>query len=275
MSVHAREEEYQHVELFGKPALFTNSRIARPSVPEGFYCYDLRGSDRDPGRPATVEDQVGVNHVGTVLTSESVTIPKEGFRRLRGKLNFLGDSMTLSEFCEEHGLNLPPDDRKFTLRSASPDEAGLFYSQDGQDAELGTVGHLRADFGHKGKEFWHTWWPHNGDELNTPEFKSELQEFVDELRKSGPLESLSAMSEYCRAHGDGKLGGGTGSSYGYIAESENYRYCLRCTPVQGDYNGYLYIYDRRVQEMARLQSMDSPDSDQRQSEIPQIGGMSL
>jgi hypothetical protein len=98
MSVNAREEEYQHVELFGKPALFTNSRIARPSVPKGFYCYDLRGSDRNPGRPITVEALVSVNHAGTILTPEPVTIPKEGFRRLRGKLNFLGEDMTLSEF---------------------------------------------------------------------------------------------------------------------------------------------------------------------------------
>ncbi|MDD4842428.1 MAG: hypothetical protein PHH80_10865, partial [Sphaerochaetaceae bacterium] len=41
----------------------------------------------------------------------------------------------------------------------------------------------------------------------------------------------------------------------FIAESENYRYCLRCTPIQGDYNVYLYIYDKRQQEMARLQKV--------------------
>jgi len=264
MSVHARKEEYEHVELFGNPALFTSSRIDRLTVPKGFSCYDLRGSDYDPSRPVTVQNFVVVNHAGTVLTPTPVTIPEEGFRRLRGKLNFCGEYMTLSEFCEEHGLDLPPDNRKFTLRPASPDEAGFFYSKDEQDAQLGTVGHLRADFGHKGKEFWHTWCPHNGDELNTPEFKAELQEFVDELRKSGPLGSLSAMSQYCRAHGDGKLGSGTGSSYGYIAESENYRYCLRCTPVQGDYNGYLYIYDRRVQE---IRAKDELEQGQ------QMGGM--
>lgn len=64
MSVNAREEEYEHIELFGKPALFTNSRIDRTTVPEGFYCYDLRGSDYDPGRPVTIENQVTVNHAG-------------------------------------------------------------------------------------------------------------------------------------------------------------------------------------------------------------------
>ena len=250
MSVNAREEQYEHVELFGKPALFTNSRIDRDTVPKGFYCYDLRGSDYDPGRPVTVESHVAVNHAGAILTPEPVTIPKEGFRRLRGKLNFLGECLTLPDFCEEHGFDLPPDDRKYILRPASPDEAGLFYSQNEKDAELGTVGHLRADFGHGGNEFWHTWWPHNGDELNTPELKAELQEFVNELRKIGPLRNLSSMSGYCCDHNAGKLDDGSRGGYGYIAESENYRYCLRCTPIQGDYNAYLYIYDKRQQELS-------------------------
>lgn len=255
MSVNAREERYEHVELFGKPALFTNSRIDRSTVPRGFYCYDLRGSDNDPGRLATVEKLVAVNHSGTILTPEPVSIPKEGFRRLNGKLNFLGEYMTLPEFCEEHGLNLEPDNHKFILRPASSDEAGLFYSQNEKDAELGTVGHLRADFGSKGNEFWSTWWPHNNDILNTQEFKAELQEFVDELRKNGPLNNLFKMSEFCCDHNAGRLNDSSRGSYGYIAESESYRYCLRCTPVQGDYNAYLYIYDKRQQEIAKLQKL--------------------
>lgn len=52
----------------------------------------------------------------------------------------------------------------FALRPASIEEAGLFYSQmdEAEDAVLGTVGHIRMDFGASGKEFYHTWWPHNG-----------------------------------------------------------------------------------------------------------------
>ena len=40
-------EKYQAVELFGKPALFSNGRIDRDKLPEGLYAYDLRGSDYD------------------------------------------------------------------------------------------------------------------------------------------------------------------------------------------------------------------------------------
>ena len=137
------------------------------------------------------------------------------------------------------------------LRPASREEAGLFYSEldEGKDEALGTVGHLRMDFGSGGKKFWSTWWPHNGDQLNTPEFKEDLQEFVDALRETGPLKNLAAMGAYCRQQGGAITE--DGRSYGYIAETEHYRYCLRCTPYQGEYNGYLYVYDLRQQAMAQ------------------------
>ena len=41
MAVNARTEEFQHIEVFDKPALFTNGRIARDTVPKGWYCYCL------------------------------------------------------------------------------------------------------------------------------------------------------------------------------------------------------------------------------------------
>ena len=37
MKVNARTEEFQHIELFDKFALFTNGRIARDTVPKGWY----------------------------------------------------------------------------------------------------------------------------------------------------------------------------------------------------------------------------------------------
>ena len=37
MAVNARTEEFQHIEVFDKPALFTNGRIARDTVPKGWY----------------------------------------------------------------------------------------------------------------------------------------------------------------------------------------------------------------------------------------------
>ena len=145
--------------------------------------------------------------------------------------------------------NTSKQTRNFDLRPASVEEAGLFYPAENQDAELGTVGHIRMDFGSSGKGFYHTWWPHNGDRFNTPEFKEALQEFVDAMRQSGPLKDLSAMSSYCWRNG-GELTKND-RIYGFIADTEQYRFCLRCTPRPGEYQGYLYCYDLRQQELAR------------------------
>ena len=151
---------------------------------------------------------------------------------------------TIAEFLEHH--------KQFShFRPASREEAGLFYSEPNQtlDEALGTVGHLRMDFGSSGKEFFHTWWPHNEDQFNTGEFKDDLQDVVDALRADGPLKDLSAMSTYC--HQNGGAITQDGRSYGYIAETKHYRYCLRCTPSPGDYQGYLYCYDLRQQQMVQ------------------------
>lgn len=147
---------------------------------------------------------------------------------------------------------------KFHLRPAQPNEAALFFTRDqAQDRELACIGHLRLDFGHHGREFWTTWWPHNNDELNVQPFKEEFDDLVNALRKDGPLQNFSAMSRYCAANDAGALG--DSGSYGYIAESERYRYCLRFIPRQGDYNGYIYAYDKQQQELNRAQqSSDAP-----------------
>ena len=99
----ANDEQYQEVELFEKPALFSNWRVSRDDLPEGVYCYDLRGSDDDPGEPIYVENRVGVNHAGTVLLTEPLDLPTEGYIRLTEEegLNFTGGFSTLSKFLQD------------------------------------------------------------------------------------------------------------------------------------------------------------------------------
>ena len=125
----------------------------------------------------------------------------------------------------------------------------MFYSIEDQDTALGTVGHLRMDFGSGGNGFHHSWWPHNEDRYNTLEFKESLQKFVDAMRQNGPLKSLAAMNTYCW-HNGGEIAEND-RIYGFIAETEHYQFCLRCTPRPGDYQGYLYCYDLRQQELSQ------------------------
>ena len=125
MAVNARTEEFQHIEVFDKPALFTNGRIARDTVPKGWYCYDIRGSDDDPGELCYMEENVVVNHAGSVLMPEKLAMPKSGRLDVRDELGFLDEgNMTLREFCEAHQLPYPAENMKFHIRPARP-EYGL------------------------------------------------------------------------------------------------------------------------------------------------------
>ena len=99
----ANDEKYQEIELFDKPGLFSNGRIARDNLPEGVYCYDLRGSDYDPGEPVCVEEQVVVNHAGSVLLTEPLELAEDGRLMLTEEegLNFVGGFSTLTQFLQE------------------------------------------------------------------------------------------------------------------------------------------------------------------------------
>ena len=99
----ANDEQYQEIELFDKPGLFSNGRIVRDNLPEGAYCYDLRGSDYDPGEPVCVEEQVVVNHAGSVLLTEPLELAENGRLMLTEEegLNFVGGFSTLAQFLQE------------------------------------------------------------------------------------------------------------------------------------------------------------------------------
>ncbi|WP_313180770.1 hypothetical protein [Lacrimispora sp.] len=165
-----------------------------------------------------------------------------------------GDISPLTETNGKHVNESLPGNPKFTFRPALSEEAGLFYALTKErDMELGTIGHVRIDFGSGGKEFWHTWWPRGKEDLNSPLFREELEELVKELRENGPLKDLNAMYNYCANH-NGAIPGGWRQNYGFVMETKNYRYYLRCSPGRGDYHAYLTAFDLRVQKMNMKQS---------------------
>ncbi|WP_195598030.1 LPD28 domain-containing protein [Enterocloster bolteae] len=99
----ANDEQYQEIELFDKPGLFSNGRIVRDNLPEDVYCYDLRGSDYDPGEQVCVEERVVVNHAGSVLLTEPLELAEDGHLMLTEEegLNFVGGFSTLAQFLQE------------------------------------------------------------------------------------------------------------------------------------------------------------------------------
>ena len=67
------------------------------------YCYDLRGSDDDPGMPIMVENHVAVNHAGSIITAKPLDLGEDGrlaFTEEEG-LNFVGGEISAYRFFNE------------------------------------------------------------------------------------------------------------------------------------------------------------------------------
>lgn len=96
------EEKLDVIEVLDRRALFSNGRLMPEQIPEGLYAYDLRHSD-DGGRFCAIEPKVGVNHGGTVLMRDILDFGESGYIPLNEDTepNFLGETMTVSEFAEE------------------------------------------------------------------------------------------------------------------------------------------------------------------------------
>lgn len=136
----------------------------------------------------------------------------------------------------------PKEQRKFAYTCEDGDEA------------CKCIGHLRADFGRSGTEFWTTWWEHKHPELKTQEFKNAFDEAVNILRRErgeiNPLHSRSAMRKYCAEFPDASDG------YRHFfrmdvfpAEYPNthsvFSLIMRMSPCLGDYDLYCYCYNNR------------------------------
>lgn len=95
--------KYQEVEIFDIPALFSNGRVTPADIPEGMYCYDLRGSDDDPGMPVMVENHVVVNHAGSIITAKPLDLGEDGRLALTEDegLNFVGGEISAYRFFNE------------------------------------------------------------------------------------------------------------------------------------------------------------------------------
>ena len=62
MSINIWTDSMQHAALLGKPVLFTNWLIQRDIIPDGWYCYDLRGTLNSPITFSTLVDVVYYFH---------------------------------------------------------------------------------------------------------------------------------------------------------------------------------------------------------------------
>ncbi len=86
------KQTFEKIEINNREALFTNDRIDRSQVPQGYYAYDIRHDDEDDREPATIEPTVNVNRFGTILTQEYIGMTEQGFAPIYD-INFLGEEV--------------------------------------------------------------------------------------------------------------------------------------------------------------------------------------
>ena len=224
------------------PALFTDLRVKAAGIPEGPHRYEIRAED---GAPCQIARAILIDHYGTLLTSDPVQLPADGYLTISPEdLVFSGRAqVTPEDFQRRH----PPTGRDvMELFPAKPEEAPRFFSwDDGRDAAYGCIGHMRGYF--EGNILHHTWWPHDWDSrCNNAVFKADLTRVVDWLKAGfAPLKNLEIMDAFCAQRPQAAIPK-EDRAYGFRIETKRYRYMLRCTPVRGTYQVYLYCYRKEA-----------------------------
>lgn len=114
------------------------------------------------------------------------------------------------------------------------------------DEERQCIGHLRGDFD-RDDAFWSSWFPHC-EEFYSEEFKNEFNRLVTELRKKERiLHDFSTMRKMCREYTDLQ----DMDSRGAAIVTDRFLYAFRFIPIRGNYNVYIYCYDREGQEVTK------------------------
>ena len=89
MSINIYKDELQNVWLFGQSVLYTEQPILREEVPEGWHCYDLRGTASDPKRPHELLDRTNQNFAGSILSA--VPLMRGAYPKQAGPGQLLAD----------------------------------------------------------------------------------------------------------------------------------------------------------------------------------------
>lgn len=138
----------------------------------------------------------------------------------------------------------------FSIRPIKLEEIPFSYTQSQNDnIESGCIGFLRGDFDTSGKGFYTTW-EDKVKFLKTDEFKREFDDVINSLRfgYGELLKDRSSLSAYCHNNPDGVIEGNYTKEYGFRVDTDEHSYILRCNPTKGDYNFYVYAYDRETFE---------------------------
>ena len=109
--------------------------------------------------------------------------------------------------------------------------------------QTGLIGYVRADMGTLGTEFFSTW---NGfrDDLNTDDFKKDIDTVINSFReKGGFLSNRDELESFCM-NSDNVFSYDTGVDYGVRVNTKDYAFLMRLNSYKGNYNLYCYCYKK-------------------------------
>lgn len=127
------------------------------------------------------------------------------------------------------------------------EEENLCFRDAERTKEYGCIGYLRGDFGDGGREFWTTWFPQNSEELNDEKFKIVFDAVINRLRE--PCDILfdrESMRAYCRTQPQCQIYAPYGEQWRFRILTRDYALYLRRIPAPGDYNFYVFCYDKEM-----------------------------
>lgn len=91
--VHFNSADFDAFEINNIPALFTNQRIDRTTIPLGYSAYDIRSGETTDF--ATIEHHVTVDHTGTVIVKRAIEFNGADFVEI-DDYNFTGEEPSLN-----------------------------------------------------------------------------------------------------------------------------------------------------------------------------------
>lgn len=103
--LNAMKENYTEIYVKGKPALFTDMRLDRSTIPEGLYLYEIRHADEDWCDPVQIAQGILVNFFGSILTLEPITLPADGRLDIDSEKEWdfeEGGLYSIKEFIEQY-----------------------------------------------------------------------------------------------------------------------------------------------------------------------------
>jgi hypothetical protein len=100
----AKEVVFAEIEFQGKPALHSEMRIERSSIPKCLHLYEVRHADDDWSTPVQVAKRVMVNFYGSLITTEPLKIPEFGIQLKEPYDFYKSEARTLDEFLMHHHI---------------------------------------------------------------------------------------------------------------------------------------------------------------------------